>query len=194
MSVPSGGVYDFVMRGLLTEEALDNAGRKPNSFAGIEDVQIAEMLSLELLDEENLSDARRMAVVYTAIASFENSVRDLLKKVLLEEIGEDWWMQGVSEKVRKCAEAKMQDEERVRWHKRRGDDPLNYTTMQDLMSIIRNTWPRLEPYVGSQEWAASIFDVVERSRNVIMHSGVLDIEDIQRLGINLRDWVKQVGA
>jgi hypothetical protein len=146
MSTPSGGVYDFVMRGLLTEEALDKAGRKPRNLDGIEDVEIAEMLSLELLDEERLSEARRMAIVYSAIATFENSVRELLKKLLLEEIGEDWWMQGVSEKVRKSTEAKMQDEERVRWHKRRGDDPLNYTTMPDLMSIIRNTWPRLEPY------------------------------------------------
>jgi hypothetical protein len=66
--------------------------------------------------------------------------------------------------------------------------------MPDLMNIIRNTWPRLEPYVGSQEWAAAIFDVVERSRNVIMHSGVLDVEDVRRLGINFRDWVKQVGS
>lgn len=61
--------------------------------------------------------------------------------------------------------------------------------------MMRNeNWPRLEPYIGSIEWAASIFDVVERSRNVIMHSGVLEKEDIQRLGINIRDWIKQVGV
>ena len=88
----------------------------------------------------------------------------------------------------------MLEEERIRWHKRRGNDPLNYTTMSDLISIIRNTWPRLEPYVSSIEWAASILDVIERSRNVIMHSGILDKEDIQRVGVNIRDWVKQVGA
>jgi hypothetical protein len=78
--------------------------------------------------------------------------------------------------------------------KRRGNDPLNYTTLTDLKNVIRNTWPRLKPNVGSVEWAASIFDVIERSRNVIMHSGVLEKEDVQRLGINIRDWVKQVGA
>ncbi len=135
-----------------------------------------------------------MAIVYAAIAAFENSVRDLIAKVLLAELGDDWWVQGVSEKIRKSAEIKMAEEERVRWHKRRGSDPLNYTTMSDLVSIARNTWPRLEPYVGSIEWMASIFDVVERSRNVIMHSGNLDKEDIQRLGVNIRDWVKQVGS
>jgi hypothetical protein len=44
------------------------------------------------------------------------------------------------------------------------------------------------------EWATSIFASIERSRNVIMHSGVLDIEDVERLGINIRDWIKQVGS
>jgi hypothetical protein len=51
-----------------------------------------------------------------------------------------------------------------------------------------------EPFITSPEWARGIFDAVERSRNVIMHSGVLDPEDIERVGVNIRDWVRQVGA
>ena len=186
--------YDFVLRGLLTEEALDRAGRTSTNFSGIDDLEIAGALSLDLLDEERLKTAKQMAVVYSAIATFENSVRDLIAKVLLAELGEDWWEKGVSEKIRKNADAKIKEEEKIRWHKRRGTDPLNYTSLPDLVSIIRNTWPKMEPYVNSVEWVASIFDVVERSRNVIMHSGVLEKEDIQRLGMNIRDWVKQVGA
>jgi hypothetical protein len=192
--ISDGGLYDFVLRGLLTEEALDRAGRTSPNFSGIDDLEIAQIVSLNLLDEERLKNARRMAIVYTAIAAFENSVRDLIKKVLLAEFGDEWWTKGVSEKVRKGAEAKMLQEDAVRWHKRRGSDPLNYTTMSDLNGIIRSTWPRLEPYVGSQEWAAAIFDVIERSRNVIMHSGLLEKEDIQRVGVNIRDWIRQVGA
>jgi hypothetical protein len=75
------------------------------------------------------------------IAAFENAVRDLLKKVLQAEFGDDWWVQGVSEKVRKNAEAKMQAEERVRWHQRRGADPLNSTTLGELNNIIRSPGP-----------------------------------------------------
>jgi Swt1-like HEPN len=187
-------IYDFAMRGLLTEEALDRAGRTPRNFSGIDDVEIAAALSLNLLDEERLTAAKRMAVIYTAIAAFENAVRDLIAKVLLAEYGENWWTEGVSDGVRRRAQQKMDEEEKVRWHKRRGSDPLNYTTLPELESIIKNTWPKLEPYVGSQEWVAGIFDAIERSRNVIMHSGTLDDEDIQRLGVNIRDWVKQVGA
>lgn len=195
MSTHGIGLYDFVLRGLLTDEALDQAGRHSRNLSGFEDIEIAQMLSLEVLDQELVANARRMSVVYTAVAAFENSVRDLIKRVLLAELGENWWLLGVSDKIRGRAEDKMKQEEQVRWHKPRGNDPLNYTQLPDLISIMRNdNWPRLEPYIGSIEWAAAIFDVVERSRNVIMHSGTLDKEDIQRLGINVRDWIKQVGA
>ncbi len=48
-----------------------------------------------------------------------------------------------------------------------------------------------EPHVHRMEWATSIFGSVERSRNVIMHCGVLDIEDVEGLGIKIRDWISR---
>lgn len=39
-----------------------------------------------------------------------------------------------------------------------------------------------------------IFTTLEKSRNVIMHSGELGERDIERIGINIRDWISQVGA
>ena len=38
-----------------------------------------------------------------------------------------------------------------------------------------------------------IFQTIERSRNVIMHSGELGRRDIERIGTNIRDWINQVG-
>lgn len=46
----------------------------------------------------------------------------------------------------------------------------------------------------SLEWAKQIFTTLEKSRNVIMHSGELGERDIERIGINIRDWISQVGA
>jgi hypothetical protein len=28
----------------------------------------------------------------------------------------------------------------------------------------------------------------------IMHSGTLDLADIERLGMNMRDWIRQIGV
>ena len=89
---------------------------------------------------------------------------------------------------------RMEEEQSAKWHAQRGQDPINYTTFGDLKNIMQNNWDAFEDLIGSLPWASGIFDVIERSRNVIMHSGMLEKEDIERLGVNIRDWVKQVGA
>jgi hypothetical protein len=189
----SGDVYEFAFRGLLAEQAMDAAGRRKR-HSGLLDADLADVVSLGLLDNQFIVAARQMAVVYTAIAAFENTVRDLVSGVLLEGHGEGWWQTCVSERVRKRAESRREDEQKHRFHKQRGEEPINYTEFGDLINIMRANWPDFEAFLPSPEWASSIVEAVERSRNVIMHSGTLDAEDVARVGIHIRDWIKQVGA
>lgn len=186
--------YEFAFRGLLTEEALDRAGRQPQSIPGLFDPELAEKLSVDLLDDAFVGPAKRMAAVYVAVAAFENSARDLVTRVMLEGVGENWWEDRVSGTVRTQCKSRQEEEERNRYHKQRGDAPITYTELKHLVNIIRANWELFEPFLPSPEWTTSVFDAIERSRNVIMHSGVLDREDIERVGINIRDWVTQVGA
>lgn len=194
MISPIDEIYEFVFRGLLTEESLDRAGRDSTFRDGPFDQDLASTLSTDLLDDDLVAEAGRMAAVYTVVAAFENSARQLVSSTLIAEFGENWWEEGVGQKVRSRAETKRAEEQNHRWHAARGGDLINYTLLGDLIPIIRKNEIIFKPYVPSIEWAQSIFDVIERSRNVIMHSGVLPLPDIERLGINIRDWVKQVGA
>jgi Swt1-like HEPN len=188
-------LYAFVFRGLLTEEALDNAGRLPRlSLAAQFDPEIVSRLPIHAFDEDLVSRAQKMAVVYIAIAAFENSVREFVTKVLLESVGADWWTKAVSDKIREKADTRRKEEEKIRWHTPRGDEPINYTEFGDLGSIVGQNWPLFEVYVQSQDWMRSIISTVERSRNVIMHSGDLGIQDIERIATSIRDWIRQVGA
>lgn len=191
--ISSDEVYAFAFRGLLAEEALDAAGRLPNKVKGFFDEDIAAALSLDVLDESSVQTAKQMAAVYTAIAAFENSVRKLISTRLLEEFGDNWWASKASENVRKFAKSRQDAEAKVRWHTPRGENPINYTDFSHLVSIIRSNWPTFEPYFRSIEWVQQIFENLEMSRNVIMHSGVLAMTDIERIGMNIRDWVVQVG-
>lgn len=186
-------LYSFVFRGILAEEALDSNGRKPKNVAGFFDEDVAAAVSLSVLDLTFVDSAKQMAAVYTAIAAFENSVRKLVSSRLLEEFKDTWWTTNVSEKVRRSAKIRQDDEEKIRWHGSRGQDPINYVDFGNLADIIRQNWTTFEPYFRSLEWVEHIFDVLERSRNVIMHSGVLSMTDIERVGMNIRDWVSQVG-
>jgi hypothetical protein len=189
-----GRLYEFAFRGLLAEEALDAAGREHPNVGGASEAVLAELVGLDSLDEAGVDASRRMSIVYTAVATFETSARRLVRSVLIESAGENWWEATVSQDIRRRAESRKIEEEKVKWHGQRGTSPLEYTDLADLGKIIRNNWPSFEPYVPSVEWAASIFAVIERSRNVIMHSGELSREDVARVGINIRDWTKQVGA
>ena len=190
----AGRLYEFAFRGLLAEEALDAAGRQHPNIAGASEVELAGLVALESLDESMVVAARRMSIAYTAVAAFESTARKLVRSVLMESGGEEWWEKTVSQDIRRRAETRRTEEEKVKWHGQRGDSPLDYTELGDLGKIVRNNWPLFEPHIPSIEWATSIFSAIERSRNVIMHSGELGREDMARVGINIRDWVKQVGA
>ncbi|WP_141336449.1 Swt1 family HEPN domain-containing protein [Paenibacillus sp. tmac-D7] len=185
-------LYSFVFKGLLTEAALDRTERVKPQISDLDPI-VAERLSLDLLDEAFVLRAKRMATVYTVITAFENTVREFLSKILLEASGESWWDTTVSEKIRNKAFSRREEESKVRWHTPRGDALINYTDFGDLTSIIQQNWPLFEAHLHSIEWVRHMINTLERSRNVIMHSGELQNEDIERIGSSIRDWIRQVG-
>lgn len=71
---------------------------------------------------------------------------------------------------------------------------INYVDFADLANIMGQNYDLFEVHIVSLEWAKQIFTTLEKSRNVIMHSGELGERDIERIGINIRDWISQVGA
>jgi hypothetical protein len=189
-------LYSFVFRGLLTEEALDKAGRQHRKlFSEIWESETAQRLAIPLLDEELVRASRKMAVVYTAICAFENSVRDFISKKLLEEKGENWWELCVKAEIRKKAEDRKMGEREIRWLAQRGDSMIHFTEFGDLIAIMARAenWKFFEPHIGNVEWAKQIITTLEKSRNIIMHSGELEPKDIERVGTYIRDWIRQVG-
>lgn len=187
-------LYAFVMRGELTKAALEQTeiqSRYSSSEALAH--EYIESLSLDLLDDSLVDSARVMATVYTAIAAFENTVRRFVVKVLMENKGENWWEECVSEKIRKYADTRKAEEDKIRWHSARGISMINYTEFGDLVTIMGQNLSLFEDYIISIEWARQIIQTLERSRNVIMHSGELGRKDIERIGTNIRDWISQVG-
>jgi hypothetical protein len=187
-------LYSFVMRGELTKSALANTDVVSKySNSEILAHEYTKSLSLELLNEDFVNAAKNMATVYTAIAAFENSVRRFVVKVLIENKGENWWDNCVSEKIRKNAESRKKEEEKIKWHTQRGDSMINYTEFGDLVSIMSQNIDLFEVHIVSIDWARQIIQTLERSRNVIMHSGELGRKDIERIGTNIRDWISQVG-
>lgn len=187
-------IYSFVMRGELAKVALSKSDIVSKHAASeILSEEYIQNLALDMLDDELVNSAKLMATLYTAIAAFENGVRQFVVKILIEKYGENWWKKSVSEKIRKKAESRKEEEQKIKWHTQRGDSYINYVDFGELGSIMTNNLELFQDHIVSIEWAKAIFSTLERSRNVIMHSGELGKRDIERIGTNIRDWVSQVG-
>src|SRR5580704_17758411 len=105
-------LYSFVYRGVLSEEALDRAGRRRHSHFGWEQAQeLQKSLSFDFLDPQLLAEAQRMSVVYAAIHAFENAVRATVVKAMGESHGAAWW-EKVPERIRKTSKTRMEEDAR----------------------------------------------------------------------------------
>jgi hypothetical protein len=191
-SVPD--LYSFVYRGVLTAEAIRLASPLRADEQQDPEDDIRRRMPLDLFDDALILGARKMVWVYMAIATFENSVRAFIGERLLEKVGENWWETAVSADVRRRADERRRDEEQIRWHSSRGTSTLAYVDLGDLALIIQNNHAAFRDLVPTVEWAREIFRSLERSRNVVMHSGQLRITDVERVAMNIRDWVRQVGG
>ena len=186
-------LYSFVYRGVLTEAALDKSGRHRHKRFGAEDAtEMQKRLCYDLLEVDALADAQRMATVYAAVHSFENMVRHLVSKAMADFHDEGWW-QKVPDRIRKTVKTRMEEDAKFRWHGARGSSEMNYCDFRDLSSIIVTNWNAFEDILSNMEWSKGILSTLEKSRNTVMHGGVLSKEDIERIGMNIRDWIQQTG-
>lgn len=190
----STDLYSFVMRGWMCQTAVERttAAKSRRQSLGVE--RIAKAMPRSAFDREFLNSAEKMAVVYSTIAAFENSARKFIQDRLIEAVGADWWDNAVPADARRQAETRKEDEKQHRYHGNRGTSMIFYCQMGDLPSILQNNWPHFQDHLPSIEWARQIFKAIERSRNVIMHAGELTMNDIERVAMNVRDWLEQVGG
>lgn len=190
-------LYSSTMRGILAEESLDKAGRlKFHPEANYFSADISKKLHIDEIDEVYIQQSKNMLTVFVAITAFENVTREFIYNILYEKHADLWFENGVQNNIKTKAESRKSTEQKVRYHNNRGDDMMSYVDFADLPKIItsQDNWLLFEPYVSNMDWVKNIFSQLELSRNVIMHSGQIDDFDIARVGMNIRDWLRQINA
>jgi len=188
-------IAGFVFKGHVAAETVRRLTESDQKSVEVGFEEISNKVSLSLLDEDHVASAKKMSAVFIAIASFENSVRDLVSSRLLEQKGANWWDVCVTNaEIKNRAKDRQEREKQIRWHQARGLSPIYYVELGDLPKIIRANWNCFEDLMHDMDWVQQIFNALERSRNVIMHSGQLSMDDIERVGVFIRDWLRQVGG
>ena len=186
-------LYSFVYKGILAEESLKKANAKTVvDIEEFDELKIKKSLSFDMLDQEFLQQSIKTSIIYQAIHTFENMIRKMVVKAMDEKYHLDWW-EHVSESIQKKVSARKEEERKIKWHASRGSSEIFYCDFGDLSAIICSNWELFEELLRNQEWVKQLLLALEKSRNVIMHGGNLAQEDIERIGVHIRDWLRQTG-
>jgi hypothetical protein len=169
-----------------------HAAKDPNSKQIVVEIDRSVKIVDPLLPKKFIDDATKMAGVYPVVYIFENSVRNLILTIMNSKHGEKWWDTKVGAKIKDKVKGRIEDEDRNRWHGRRGAHPIFYTDIDELKSIVTSNWSEFQDIFPNLQWVTGKIDEIEMSRNIIAHNNPLEDRDILRLKLNLEDWIKQI--
>jgi len=167
-------------------------GTKPVrvTIAGI-DIGTIPGLSVTHANEAKLMSEK----VYPTLYIFENSVRDLIDRVLKSEFGPAWWTTAIPGGVQATAAKHKADEKKDPWHGRRGQREIDYVFLNDLWAIIKHQWKHFKPLFPSQAWVESLITSdMNVSRRLLAHMNPIAADDVKNIEAAFRKWVKQLKA
>ena len=179
----------FGMHNLLLESEL---GKLENSGIQIEHaktIQKAEVVDVELFENDILQESRKMADFYVLYYSLENSIRRLISERLAEKHGPTWWKSKVPSGLQAEVERK-QKEERDTTMSIRSEDPLAYTNFGELIGIFDANWADFSDTLRSQKAMQQILSQFNKIRNVVAHSCELNEDEIARFKLLVKDWFR----
>lgn len=133
--------------------------------------------------------------VYPRLYFFENSLRDLIERVLSDAFGADWWEKAVPSKIKDKAREHKEAEATDAWHGKRGSRELDYILLSQLWGVMNHNWSRFKPYFPNKAWIEDLItNEMNVSRRVIAHMNPLSDDDVHNVVGAFKKWEKQLRA
>lgn len=183
----------FVFNGILIEDNLTGLEKEGISIRQGSQIQPIARIEESDFNPRIIHNASRMASIYIVFFCLENAVRELISARLAERKGVNWWEECVPDKIKKSVLSLIKEEDKYRYHAQRSTANIGYTMFGNLGQIIISNWEEFTDLFPNQHWLSSRFEDLEKSRNIIMHTGLLPDIEIDRIESITRDWLKQVG-
>lgn len=148
-----------------------------------------------ILPDRILNDAKEMAGIYPLLYVLENSIREVINRVMTSAHGIGWWDTDAPRGLRDTVSKRMEDESVNSWHQRRGVHPIYYLDLNQLPPLVRKIRKKLVPSIlQSSEWFEHFINEVYQSRCVLCHMNPLDKDSVQSVKLRLNQWQKLVTA
>jgi Swt1-like HEPN len=169
-----------------------SASKRPKEIRFSSNLKTADML----LPEAKLKEAREMAEVYPLLYVLENSMREIIKRVMTANYADGWWdTQLTTSKLQEIhAKAAGRKKSEKKWHQGRGAHPIDYVDLADLGTIVLGKSSLFFPSVlgDDVEWFRHFMKELEPSRNVVCHMNPLDENNIKGLQVQVGRWANLV--
>lgn len=140
------------------------------------------------------NDARKMAEVYPKYYVLENSMRIVIKRILENSYGKQWWQTKVAKPARDAAANRIAREAEQPWHGKRGQHEIFYSDFRDLKKIITKNWSDFQNLFPTQAWIIQRLEELEHPRNVMAHHNPISKQDQKRMEVYFDDWVALLKA
>ncbi|WP_425063010.1 Swt1 family HEPN domain-containing protein [Pyruvatibacter mobilis] len=185
----------FLLNSVLIDKSLQTLQRKLGSDIGyLPDEDNAKQQSLyEDFPQELRDRANRMSHYYEVFYCLENSIRNLVEGRLEEKDPENWWTEFVPPAIQQIAEENKEKEAKEGFTPR-SDRNIDYLNFGDLSVIISKNWPEFGDTLTNKNAVARILATLNRLRGPIAHCNQLADDEVDRLGLALKDWMRQLGA
>ena len=186
-------IREFVFNGLLVQDSFNTLEKEGISVSSSNDFAPISRVVERDFSPRVWSDATKMSSVYTALYCIENTIRNFIVERMSERHGIDWWEKTVPKKIKDSVLDLKKKEEKNKYHSNRSGTEIGYTMLGNLGQIIIANWSDFSDIVPNQAWLTSRMDDLEMSRNIIMHTGVLPTDEIDRIESIVRDLLRQIG-
>ena len=183
----------FVFNGLLLQDSLETLEKE-----GISVRKSGDLAPVSRVVEADFSpriwhDANNLASVYQAIFCIENTLRSFIVERMSERYGLNWWEEKVSSGIKRDVTKLKEKEAKNKFFTSRSDSEIGYTMMGNLGQIVIDNWADFSDIIPNQAWLNSRMQDLEMARNIVMHTGVLPQDEIERITSIVRDILRQIG-
>lgn len=189
-------VRSFGMSGLLITDELRALEGRFNLELGHGARAVAESSQdyYPQFEQTVRAEAAEMSRNYEVFYCLENSIRKLISETLNESDGIEWWGSGkVPQNIVEEVKARIRREVDT-GVTRRSEAPIDYTTFGELSVIITSNWDLFGAIFSSRRAVEKVMSSLNVLRGPIAHCCPISEDEIVRLRLTIRDWIRMIGG
>lgn len=190
---PDGLIRAFGMTGLQIASEIERIEADHAIVLGTNNVggQDRKVSEYEQFEADLRKQAARMSEFYEVFYCLENSIRRLVKGIMIEAEGADWWSSARVDENRIRKEALARHKKEVdSGVTPRSEELIDYTTFGELSQLITDNWDIFDPVFSSKTAVSNITNQLNLLRGPIAHCNPTDELEQDRLNLAVRSWFK----